>query len=252
MMRTGTFIQSLLATFSMLCLAATQASGDIIVSVGNASLNAGGTGFVDVMISGAPGDTLGRFGYEFNITGAVPANGDLQFKPSYSSGSPLSPLTQTNSEQGLGNYVFPGDTDPINFSASLGSGGTDPLTLVGGDALLAGNDVSINGTFLLARLELQHVGPFRGPSQQFMISLITASSFTEFDQDFDAGTTNNYTGAQISATSGTITVNAAAVPEPSSVALLAIGTIAAVLRKKRRAGSLASREPSGPGHHGQS
>lgn len=227
-----------MATLSMLCLAATQASGAIMISVGNASLNAGGTGSVDVFISGDPGDTLGSFGYEFNITGAVPANGDLQFKPSYFNGSPLDPLTQTNSEQGLGNYVFAGDTHPDNFSANLGSGGTDPLTLVGGDALLAGNDVSINGTFLLARLELQHVGPFLGPSQQFTISLNTASTSTELDRDFDAGTLNSYTGAEISATSGTITVNsAAAVPEPSSVALFAIGTIAAVLRKKRRAGS---------------
>lgn len=247
-MRTGTVIQSLMATLSMLCLAATQASGAIIISVGNATLNAGGTGSVDVFISGATDDTLGRFGYEFNISGATPANGDLQFKPSFFIGSPLNPLTQTNSEQGLGNYVFAGDTDPINFSASLGSGGTDPLTLVGGDSLAIATDVLIDGTrpfpILLARLELQHVGPFLGPSQQFTIALNTASLSTLFDRDWDPGTPNNYDNLlQISATPGTITVNsAAAVPEPSSVALLAIGSIAAVLRR-RRVGNLASREP---------
>jgi len=60
-------------------------------------------------------------------------------------------------------------------------------------------------------MELQQLGPFVGPSQQFTISSDTASQSAEFDRDFDAGTSNNYTGTQISATSGTITVNSAAI-----------------------------------------
>ncbi len=67
--------------------------------------------FVDVYLSGATGDTLGSFGYEFNITGATAQSGDLLFRS-----------IQSNSEQsemGPPAYVFSGDTDSGLFNSAL-------------------------------------------------------------------------------------------------------------------------------------
>lgn len=186
--------------------------GELIIIVQDATMTEGSnTAFVDVFLSGQAGDTLGRFGYEFTISGAVAQSGDVQFR-----------LTQSNSEQteaGPPSYVFLGDTDPGNFN-SVRSGG-DPVTLVGGDFLNSLDSVPVNGTFLLARLELEHVGAMSLPNHQFTISLNPANS--EFDRDFDPGTnvpgiSDNY--GSFTSLSGTITVNAAAVPEPSSILLL--------------------------------
>lgn len=190
------------------------AEGGVIIMVQNAQLNAGGSGAVDVYISGQAGDLLGRFGYEFNITGATPQSGDLQFSV-IQSGS-------AQNESGIPSYVFLGDTDPGNFLATRGSGGTDPVSLIGADVLATLNDISIDGTFLLARLALDHVGTLTAASHDFTISLNPISPFTVFDQDWDAGTDNNYATNQITAISGTVTVYAAAVPEPSGFVILAI------------------------------
>ena len=212
------------------------ACGDIIISIESKTITAGSANeYVDVFIEGVSGDTLGRFGYEFQISGAGPQSGDLQFRASYDKNNPINPLNQTNSEQNDPTYVFYNDTDPVdNFTAKRGSLGTDPLSLVGGDQLASLDSVNITGPFLLARLELQHIGPASPGSYAFTISLNESSPITEFDRDYDPLTDTNYTSGQISATSGIITVNAAAVPEPSSMAILAVGGLAAVLRYRRR------------------
>ncbi len=87
-------------------------------------MNAQGIGFVDVYLTGDPGDTLGSFGYEFSITGATAQSGDLQFR-----------AVQSDSEQselGPPAYVFSGDTASIPFDSQRGG---DAVTLVGGDSL---------------------------------------------------------------------------------------------------------------------
>lgn len=216
-------------TFSLLIFFFCElAEGDVVITVQDAQINAGGSGTVDVYISGQTGDLLGRFGYELNITGATPQSGDLQFSV-IQSGS-------AQNESGVPPYVFLGDTDPGNFLATRGSGGTDPVSLIGTDFLATLNDVSINGTFLLARLALDHVGTLTGASHNFTISLNPISLFTVFDQDWDAGTNNNYATNQITAISGTVTVNAAAVPEPTGLVLFAIsgGVMLWHSRRQRR------------------
>lgn len=203
------------------CMLMSIASGDIIISIESKTITAGSANeYVDVFIEGDPGDTLGQFGYQFDITGANASSGDLQFQ-----------AVQSLSEQGIATpfpYVFFDFPDPV----AINSQPLNDTTLTGGDVVgLPANSVSIDGKFLLARLELQHVGPFNPGSYDFNISLNTTSLSTFFDRDVFS---NFYTSGQISATSGTITVNAAAVPEPSSMALLAVSGLAAVVRHRRR------------------
>jgi len=215
-------------TVAILSVAFNHANGGIIVAVQNATMTAGASSYVDVYITGAPGDELGRFGYEFSISSATPQSGDLQFSP-----------VQSNSEQIIGSsppdhlgYVFLGDTDPGNWNSNLGG---NAVTLRGGDVLNLGNSVSIDGPYLLARLELLHTGPMSVASHAFTISLNPLSPFTEFDKDFDPGTDTNYSAGQITALSGTVTVNgAAAVPEPASFLMLAIGGGSWLLVRRRR------------------
>jgi hypothetical protein len=209
---------------SFICFSLRAAEGGFFFNIQNVNINAGGTGTVDVFVTGAIGDTLGRFGYEFNITGATAQSGELRFVAS-----------QSKSEQSVVSpspYVFLGDTDPGNLLTVRGNGGLDPLSLVGADVLNSLDSVSANGTFLLARLELEHLGPSVGINN-FTISLNLGSAFTEFDSDFDIGTANSYSAGELSATSGIVTVSA--VPEPSSLALIVIGGVCTAIRVRRRA-----------------
>ena len=205
------------------CMLMSTACGDIIISIESKTITAGSANeYVDVFIEGDPGDTLGQFGYQFDITGANASSGDLQFQ-----------AVQSLSEQGIDTpfpYVFFDFPDP----AAINSQPLGNTTLTGGDVVGPPDDfVSINGKFLLARLELQHVGPFSPGSYNFTIELNTDPLNTFFDKDRSS---DYYTSGQVSSSpgSGIITVNAAAVPEPSSMAILAVGGLAAVLRYRRR------------------
>ena len=201
------------------------ASGALIVHVSDATMTQQGTGFVDVFLTGEAGDTLGMFGYEFSITGATAQSGDLQFS-----------LVQSLSEQTVSTptpYVFFGDTDP-GFINSVRGG--DAVTLLGGDSLASLDSVPVDGTFLLARLELKHEGTLLTPTHDFIVSLNALSPFTFFDRDFDPGTTDpgfeNY--STFGSLSGTVTVSATAVPEPSGMVLLGTIGIAGYLSRRRR------------------
>ncbi|MFO1004003.1 MAG: PEP-CTERM sorting domain-containing protein [Planctomycetaceae bacterium] len=208
----------LLNLIPLLCMATTSAQGDIIVDVRDATMSAGSSSFVDVWLTGDPGDTLEAFGYQFAITGATPQSGDLQFS-----------VVQSNSEvteSGPPPYVFLGHSDGFNSSR------TDPVSLAGGDVLEAGQqDSPVGGTFLLARLELEHVGSMTDPTHQFTISLVDANSVFDKDADNPGVSLLGFTSF-----SGTVTVTSAAVPEPSTALALGIMTAAGgwVRRIKRR------------------
>jgi hypothetical protein len=215
-------------TFAIACLLGFMlpecAQGAIVIQVQTSTLNEQGIGFVDVYLTGDAGDTLGAFGYEFTITGANAQSGDLRFRE-----------TQSKSEQSEGGtspYVFLNDTD----ESLLNSGrGDDAVTLRGGDSLASLDSVQVNGQFLLARLELEHVGSMTVPTHDFTIALNPTSQFTFFDRDWDsdsnvAGISDNY--GTFTSLSGIVTVNATAVPEPSC--LLLLGTAGAAIYVHRR------------------
>ena len=210
--------RSLLSLAVFLCLVERTAFGDVIVEVQNSTMTAGSSSFVDVWLTGDPGDTLEAFGYQFAITGATPQSGDLQFS-----------VVQSNSEvteSGPPPYVF------LDHSEGFNSSRTDPVSLAGGDVLEVGQqDSPVSGTFLLARLELEHVGSMTDPSHQFTISLVDANSVFDKDADNPGVSLLGFTSF-----SGTVTVTSAAVPEPSTALALGLLTAAGgwVRRFKRR------------------
>ncbi len=210
------------------------AFGDIILDVQDASISAGGTGFIDVLISSDGTDNLFRTAYHFEITDAV-ANGSLQFRPS---------VFQTNDQQSVVApvpYVFGADTDPGNFFATR----QDPTVtqIIGGDNTLSGTGVSLTTTqTLLARLQVEHITgtPLAAVGDTFTVKLINSDNgmpgdFTDDSTQFLDDSSNNLTIDPLSYSgSGTITITSAAVPEPSTLAVLAFVSATFIGRRWRR------------------
>ncbi len=240
--------------FLLLSLAAsTTASAGLVIHVQNATITAGGIGFVDVLISSTGTDNLASAAFDFRISGSA-ANGALQFR---------STANQSNSEQLADqplfpfSYVFLGDTDPAFFLANQ----VTPTELLGGDVTASFSGVTVDGTQkLLARLEIEHITstPLAAAGDTFTLSLWNADQDTldPFDDStlfldetfaplsFDTGSTPN-TLASPSAFQnfGTITITSiTAVPEPGTFTTLAIAGIAFAGIKWRR--KFSKRSPS--------
>ncbi len=201
----------------------TAASAAIIVSYAGGSVAAGGTGFVDVLVSsdavpGAP-DELDSFSGHFMITSVSSAVPDaLQF---------LDP--QNDSQLSIANYVFFGNSltaPPIGLVNSINTTNDD---YVGGDATLNGAGVLLDNTmspFLLYRFDLD--ATLANAGETFEIALINDAGTQFLDTGFNPLAVN-----PISFTPFTIT---AAVPEPSTTAMLLIGSTIFAARRLRRRG----------------
>jgi hypothetical protein len=230
-----------LAAFAIITCSA-PASAAIIIQIQNATIAAGGTGFVDVLISSTGTDSLASAGFDFRIMGPI-GNGSLRFR---------STAQQSNSEQSASappeahDYVFLGDTDPGNFFAVRQ---LDETRLLGGDSTFSGTNVMLDGTQkLLARLEIEHVTgtPLAAVGDTFTIGLWNdeGDAFDPYDDStlflddalnpltFDLNSTPSTLAMPGSFLNfGTITVTAAAVPEPGSFVIL--GILAAVVCTRR-------------------
>lgn len=223
----------------LLCLCAClstslPAVGDIIVEIQDTSIAAGGTGFIDVLISSTGTDNLFLTSYHFEITGSI-ANGDLQFRPD---------AFQTNVQQSVVApipYVFAGDTDAGNFFATR----QDPVLtqIIGSDSTSSGTGISLTSTqALLARLQVEHITgtPLAAVGDTFTVTLINNDNGTpvDFTDDSTQFLDDNFDNLTIDALSysgsGTITITSAAVPEPSTFAVLGFATITIVSRRWRR------------------
>jgi hypothetical protein len=217
----------LLATLGILFGPAKPARADVVVTIGNATIAQGGTGSVDVMIrsTNPAGDPLSSFGFEFQLTPTGPRHLDFR-------------NPQRDAQLTLPGYVFAGNSgDLVDGSAvgavhSIGSGTNNQF--VGGDETDSGDDVTVKGDVLLARLDL--TAATSSPPQAgdtFSLSLLSGP-FTGFRD-------SNNSPVAFSSTTGTITMAAAAVPEPSPVLLflagaLLTGAVAVQSRLRRFAG----------------
>ena len=218
------------------CSVSQAVLGDVLVEMGNASIAAGGTGFVDVWISSTTGtDSLSSAAYEFKITGSA-TNGSLEFSSS-----------QLDSEQAESDYVFFPDTDAANFFAVPDA--VDPTGLLGGDSIASSGPPAITLTStkkLLARLELVHNSgsPVNAIGDQFTISLITTNPLLPSDPGYDPLADSslflddNFAALSIASASfsgsGTISITSAAVPEPGTFAALGLAAFAGGVRQLRR------------------
>src|SRR5262245_59719047 len=133
------FLRSVILSAVVALLTATTAQAGFTISIGNASVTAGGTTTVDVMISGGP-EFLDSFVTEFRITplGSA-AIGGLQF--TYRQSGPIDP-----------GYVFNGNSFFLSREVTTNISTADTLTI--GDFTNDGLGVDVSGGRLLARLEL--------------------------------------------------------------------------------------------------
>ena len=212
---------------------------DIIIDVQDAMITAGGSGWVDVFISSSDGsDTLDFANYDFAISVVgVPAS-TLQF-------SNPQDLTET----GFFNYVFAGDADAITVVTLNNS----QYAAYAGTLLFLGVDLTTSpSTALLARLEVESVlGPGQTAAQangeQFEISLLSSANTLFQDEN---GNDLTIDGSSFTNT-GLITIQAtAAVPEPGSLALCAIGAAVMAYRMRRQRNKTHSSEPIMAGEPG--
>jgi hypothetical protein len=213
-LKTTWFLVLLLLVGSLL-LRPERAAAELIVTVGNANVSQGGTGFVDVFIrsTAANTDRLDLFSAELQIASLGGGGEQLAF---------ISPTTDAHLADP--DYLFAGDSvnQAIGPPAGLATTTLTPNdTYLGGDGTLSGSGLFVPTVdTLLFRLGLTTLtgnAPMTGDA--FAISLVlgvnTFFSNPDFDE-FDLG--------ESSTLSGSITIDPAApdateVPEPSGLVL---------------------------------
>ena len=208
-----------------------RARAGITVDIGSTTIY-GTTGSVNVTISSTQtsGDPLQIFNFQFFVAPASGTSSQLAF---------LSP--QHDSEFSNPAYVFATDSFKITYNAAnpgaplsmgnLFSTNSTNDTFVGGDFTNSGNDVTVlpSGA-LLATLDFTRetaIPPSVGDT--FLVTMGTDPNFNYF-QD------TNGNSIPFQSNMGVITIGAAAVPEPSSLALMVIalgGILAATIRVPR-------------------
>ena len=217
-----------------------SAKSDVIVTVQNANLTTNGTGFIDVLISSSVAiEQLAQTTFVFSIGGSPNLQGSLEF---------LEELDDLNYSPP--NYVFGSATG--NFGDFLNS----PTEISGSDTFETGEtNATISPIAMtLVRLNLKHTAigdPELAVGGSFTVSLNSPVS-GDFSSVDDSGTPGDtvddvFTPLNIdplSSLTGTITITSAAVPEPSTFAVIAMFGVGAIGRKLRQRKMLQTdREP---------
>ncbi|TWT66444.1 PEP-CTERM sorting domain-containing protein [Allorhodopirellula solitaria] len=179
----------------------------------NRSYDAGDSGFIDLHIYSNSADELDSYVYGVNITGG-----------------PGVAFSDPQSESFLmdGDYVFSGVSSSVINSF--------PVTFVGGggsEITVGDNTEDPASAFTPSPVVLPGSG---APSLLARLEFDTNSAGT-FDFEFDALSTFSdidFNGIAVSSTGSSITVNAAAVPEPSSILIFSLGCVVAGWSHRRR------------------
>lgn len=200
------------------------ASAAVIISVQGGNVVTNGTGFVDVLISSSsPGELLTLTGFEFQITDSPNGTGSLEFlkEPDPFNFSPP-------------DYIFGAATGNYVDNLLL------PTSIYGSDSYQAGStSVTLTGTpQTLVRLNLKHTAvgaPETAVNSTFTIGLNStgANDFSYWDNGTDQLESLVIHASSFTNT-GTITITSAAVPEPSTFAVMAMVGAGMIGRKLRR------------------
>ena len=203
------------------------AEAAVVVQIADATIDSGGTGLVDVIITGSNAP-LSSFDFQFEITPIGSVGSTMRFVDPQ-------PDPQLSDPDYSMSYVFAGISDNVKNGIPVGSvtGGT---TFNGSDGTADLSNVIVSSDRLLARLELESVVPGGGDAMgdQFEITL-TAANFLN----------SNGNSVTFSTSPGFVTV----VPEPGSFAVLAVALglllcrnrVAGVKARKGATGSLTRR-----------
>lgn len=213
---------------SMLFQYGNSVEGSLILSIENVEMQPSSRNHVDVIIGNdsVVAISLGLANYEFSITRlSGPASSTLSF---------ISPQVDEVDETLLPSYVF------FQHSAGIADDGTNAQTYLASDAtidhstVLLGTDEGANqvNNRLLVRLELKHefvpppdVGSF--VDTVFEIALVKTGTY------FGDPLGGSFVTLPPTPVTGTVTVRATAVPEPNSIAILAIVGISTCVWRNR-------------------
>lgn len=209
---------------------------DLIIAIPHVTVAPGASGFLDVLVSSDGTDSFQKYSLDFLVGGAPHAAAPINFVES----SPFPVVTPAPQLSATGpDYIFRGNSleeDPvlglfgIDFVNDPPGGPTaDDLIVVADETfdLLDRTIILADGNFLLARLNF--VAPLSAtPGNVYDVSLDELNSVFA---DIDFAPTSIF-----SSNVGSITISAAAVPEPSSFAVLGCGVGCLLIhrRKKRR------------------
>jgi len=201
---------SLIVTIMVVFTCTKESKSDIILTYLNTTFNSGGTGSIDVLIGSSGTDTLDFFSARFKIE-QISGAGVLVFQATQSSSERLSP-----------DYVFKNNLG-LGFNSIRDI--SNSLLLTQFDRAAVNQPIGV-GPFLLARLELEHIAPVESTGS-YRISLVN-DSFTAFRLStspivIDPSSFTNF---------GTVSITA--VPEPSSIALIVVGSTVFAFRQIRR------------------
>ncbi len=209
-----------LALVCCLFLPATARAGFIITG-GNTTVAAGGTGTVDFTITSdnPTVDNLAIFNMELLITTKT-GTSFLQFTAS------------TPDFSGDSSYVFLGNSGAgAGFWAPPSSTSTSNDTIAGGDFTNDGSGVLIGQSYLLARVQFQ-ADPNASNGDSFNISLVADPGQTWFQDASGNNITYTSTAATVRVESQEPQGGQSA-PEPSSLVLLGTGALTGLLYWRR-------------------
>jgi hypothetical protein len=202
--------------FAVVFLPALPAQAVLNIRILDTTIPQNGTGFLDIVVSGN-GDLLDFYIFNVGIEriGGPSVNSDLQF-------TVFQPDPQINDPAVAAYYVFNGVQAPGQFASDAGGpvyGATDRAIA----------SVSVTTERLLSRIQLQHFAGVGFDASNDVYSITPGVTF------FD----NTPVNPLFEFIPGTVTVEATAVPEPSSIALLSLLAGGSVFYKRRRAKKLA-------------
>lgn len=200
----------------------TSAFAGLILSVGDLTLPAGDTAFVDVHIRSDGSDVLSAYSFGFRIAPVGLPDTHLEFTDPQAAPQLADPA-----------YVFSGNSVAELFGelGTVSQTFAPGDTLDGGDTVLVGSIILDGADRLLARLQVTAATGLPGnPGDQFSIEFLTDSVFLggqeRLNINFDE-----------SILTGTVTISEASpVPEPASLTLFCLGGVglAAAGRRGRR------------------
>lgn len=226
-------------------VAATSMNGsssraDLIITIPDVVVSPGGSGFLDVIVSSNGTDSFQNYFLDFSVNGPAQAASPINFVE-----SAIPPISAPQVFES--NYIFFDDSaeavSPIGIDfaseSSLFPGTNDLINVMDETDSFADRTIALaDGEFLLARLNF--VAPLNAtPGNVYDVSLdFDPMDLTEFLDEF--GDPVVFTPPS----SGSITISAAAVPEPSTFAVMGCGLGCFLIHRRRKRRELGMRSGS--------